>query len=223
MWILYLIISAFLILVLYFAFSKKTENYETTHGYVTHPFPKFPKEINHKNHSEIVQMKIDKSSKCGNCTETEKKLVQHGINSIKQIKKGKYTKVSVPLTGCELCDLFIEGWNRYFQLLEDMSGYIHDNKKLPPKPELIKTNCPICNQIQKDEKDYADKLEIELKCFETGKKNCKHNQVKPISYDKSKSCPKCEETFIKWQKYIFPLIELINYYRFDKPNLKPIS
>jgi len=216
--------------------NKKPKSVESRpHGINTAHFPKLPREIDSQYHHPMLKTKLAKLNKCGKCQELEQKLVQDGKQALAQLEKERYVKPNLETkyksyTDCQMCQMLLQTWNRYFSILEAMSNYIYD-KKLLEEPGIIKTNCKSCNEIQRSEKEYVNNLKKELDCRvqavadrQAGKqpRTCQHVKI-PGSYNPDKNCKECEEIFNKWQQYIFSIVALVNYYRFGKQNLKPIA
>jgi len=189
------------------------------HGVDPTPFPKFPREINSDFHHSILQQRMSSIDKCGQCQQLEEKLVQDGHMALAQVQKGRFTAPDLSAkyksyTACGMCRMLLQAWQRYFIILENMSGYIYD-RKMPEEPHLV-TKCPGCEDIQNKDKDYADNLKKELLCRESGSKDCRHVKFSEPGYKYDRDCSECEKVYNMWQQYIFSLTALINYYRFKK-------
>lgn len=238
MWKIYVIIGLFLIALfvsIFLGCKKHQETYDKPkksvppkpHGIDNKPFPKFPLEISSDFHHDIAKERLSKVAKCGKCQELEQKLLQNGQNAITRLRVGRFTKPNLQIEyanylDCEMCRMLLQTWDRYFTILHDMSNYIYD-KKLPQEPKIVKMLCSGCNDIQKKDKEYADNLKKELTCRESGSKDCSHVKFTGGSYNFGKNCKECEKMYNTWQLYIFSIIALVNYYRFNKQNLKPIA
>jgi len=199
------------------------------HGVKTGQFPKLPREIDSQYHHDSVKTRLAGLDKCGKCQELEQKLVQDGKQALSQLEKSRYIKQDLQTkyksyTHCEMCRMLLQTWDRYFDILGAMSDYIYD-KKLPAEPKMVKTGCSGCDDIQRKDKEYADNLTKELECrvkaAQIRKANgqalyCQHVKIPRTGYNAKKDCKECEEMYNKWQKYIFTIVALINYYRFGK-------
>lgn len=198
----------------------KNNNFIRTYPHSVNPknFPKLPLEINsEKQHSIIKEIIKNNSKLCNSCQEKEKQFVQLGKDSLINLEKNNYKKPILEenvKNNCKICQLLLQTWNRYFTILETIQNYLL-TKKLPPEPKM-KLICNGCKDINEKCKNYSRNLLKELDCVKSTKlkKSCNHTPIQK-GYNYNKDCQNCEKVFNEWQMYIFPIVGLVNYYRFS--------
>lgn len=119
-----------LVLILVFSYSKR-ENFDTK-NLDTSCLLKFPEEIDPNTKYPKTQKIFSTSKSCGKCKELESNIKSQALIFLKN--PNNFPTLSKP-ENCELCNLLIQAWERYYFILKNILNYLN-RKELPKKPEI---------------------------------------------------------------------------------------
>jgi hypothetical protein len=190
-------------------------------------FPAPPKPIESPEHHALDKELIKSKKSCGGCEDLQASLVETATAWLERIKQGSIRPIPELPTyvDCELCNLLLESWKRYFDVVETICIFL-DTGKLPDIPENINTDCEGCLEIQAKMQSHNAKVRKEAQCLadlhgRPGQQvpQCQHVRSPSHVYEKvDGNCTECQKMYNMHRLYTIHLVAIINYMKRQSRN-----